>query len=101
VWANNIGGGWMCLSGVTYTGNVGTKCGTTDVAMSPTSCSPPGCPSAYATQMKWANPAGWDFHLLAGSVAINKGNPSYAPSTDRDGNPRNGPPDAGAYEYRG
>ena len=32
VWANNIGGGWQCLPGVTYRGNVGKKCDASDVA---------------------------------------------------------------------
>ena len=26
VWANNIGGGWDCLPGMTFRGNVGKKC---------------------------------------------------------------------------
>ena len=35
VWANNIGGGWDCLPGITYRGNVGKKCDASDVAVSP------------------------------------------------------------------
>ena len=37
VWANNIGGGWTCVPGVTYTGNVGKACSTTDKAVNPAS----------------------------------------------------------------
>ena len=45
-------------------------------------------------------PAG-DLHLRAGSIAIDKGNSSGAPSEDYDGNPRpqGGGYDIGAYEY--
>ena len=46
VWANNIGGGWDCLPGMTYAGNVGKKCDASDVAVSPSSsCAPPACPT--------------------------------------------------------
>ena len=33
--ANNVGGGWGCLPGVTYSGNVGTACNDSDVEVSP------------------------------------------------------------------
>ena len=35
VWANNIGGGWSCLPGVTYRNNVGRSCGPSDKADEP------------------------------------------------------------------
>jgi hypothetical protein len=94
VWANNIGGGWDCVSGVTYAGNVGQACGAQDKAVSPSS-------SAYnrTAPMGWVDAAAFDFHLTANSRAIDAGHAQYAPATDRDGRPRSGAPDAGAYEY--
>jgi hypothetical protein len=90
--ANNVGGGWACLPGVTYSGNVGTKCGESDVEVSP-----------YESDATLTAPFGWteDLHLTADSPAIDAADPEYAPPTDRDGNPRNGAPDAGAYEFGG
>ena len=99
VWANNIGGGWQCLPGVSYAGNVGKKCGTTDVAVTPNySCGPPACSSLTTMPVGWVDPARNDFHLKADSIAIDKGSALYASPTDKDGKARNGPPDAGAYE---
>jgi hypothetical protein len=88
--ANNIGGGWACLPGVTYSGNVGTKCSESDVEVSP-----------YESTVDTTAPFGWtkDLHLTAETPAIDAADPEYAPKTDRDGNPRVGPPDAGAYEF--
>jgi hypothetical protein len=94
VWANNIGGGWTCEPGVVYTGNVGQACSAQDKAVSPAS-------SRYnqTAPMGWVNPAAFDFHLNAGSPAINAGSAQHAPATDREGKPRSGAPDAGAYEF--
>ena len=39
-----------------------------------------------------------DYHLKAGSPAIDKADPQYAPTTDAEGKSRCGPPDLGAYE---
>ena len=88
--ANNVGGGWACLPGITYSGNVGTKCGESDVEVTP-----------YQSTVSEAAPFGWsdDLRLTAGSPAIDAADPEYAPPTDRDGNPRAGAPDAGAYEF--
>jgi Right handed beta helix region len=88
--ANNVGGGWACLPGITYAGNVGTKCGESDVEVTPFQSGP--------TETA---PFGWtkDLRLTAGSPAIDAADPEYAPKTDRDGNPRAGAPDAGAYEF--
>jgi len=93
--ANNVGGGWACLDGVTYSGNVGTVCGESDVEVSPYESS-----AGVTAPFGWADPAAHDLHLTARSPAIDSADPKYAPATDRDGNPRNGPPDAGAYEFR-
>ncbi len=41
----------------------------------------------------------YDFHLLPGSPAIDRGIADGAPSVDLEGNPRVGPPDAGSYEW--
>ena len=88
--ANNIGGGWGCLPGVTYSGNVGEACSDSDVEVSP-----------YESTVDVPAPFGLtsDLHLTADSPAIDAADPKYAPKTDRDGNPREGAPDAGAYEY--
>jgi hypothetical protein len=100
VWANNVGGGWECLSGITYSGNVGKKCSASDVAVSPpVSCAPPACTSRQIAPMGWVDSVGYDFHLKAGSPAIGTANPSYATARDRDGKLRDGDPDSGAYEY--
>ena len=97
VWANNIGGGWDCVPGVTYTGNVGKACSASDKAVSPAS-STSTTPAPYS----WVNPSIGDFHLKAGSVAIDAGKAQYAPLTDIEGKGRAGAaPDAGAYEYQG
>jgi hypothetical protein len=36
---------------------------------------------------------------VAFRIAIDAGDPAYAPVTHRDGRPRNGPLDAGVYEF--
>ncbi len=94
VWANNIGGGWTCEPGVVYAGNVGKSCGPQDKAVSPSSST-----QNQTAPMGWLNPGAFDFHLTAGSPAVDAGSAQYAPSTDREGTPRSGLPDAGAYEY--
>ena len=58
VWANNIGGGWACLYGVTYRNNVGKVCHSSDKAVSPKSrCGPPACQSMQTMPVGWVNPA--------------------------------------------
>ena len=100
VWANNIGGGWACLPGVTYAGNVGKKCGASDIAVNPSSsCGPPACASLRNMRVGWADPAAFDFSLQASSPAVNNGSAQYAPSTDKRGLARDARPDAGALEY--
>jgi hypothetical protein len=100
VWANNVGGGWSCLSGVTYRGNVGKKCDASDKAVSPSSsCAPPACSPARVMPVGWVNPAGGDFQLAATSPAVNAGSAEHAPATDKLGLPRDSRPDAGAYEF--
>jgi hypothetical protein len=87
--ANNVGGGWACLPGITYAGNVGTACGDSDVEVTP-----------YESSVDVTAPFGLtkDLRPTAESPAVDAGDPEYAPKTDRDGNPRAGAPDAGAYE---
>ena len=100
VWANNVGGGWDCLPGVTFRNNVGTKCDGSDTALSPSSsCAPPACGSTSTVPVGWADPAHFDFHLTSGSPAIGAASATYAPAKDHDGKLRDGPPDAGAYEF--
>jgi hypothetical protein len=99
VWANNIGGGWQCLPGVTYRNNVGKVCHSSDKAVNPTSsCYPPACNPGHTMPVGWTDPVNFDFTLRADSPAVDAGTATYAPLTDIRGRPRNGPPDAGAYE---
>jgi hypothetical protein len=91
--ANNVGGGWACLPGVTYAGNVGTKCSDDDVEIAPYQSS-----ATEAAPYGFADAAAFDFHLAPGSPAIGAADPAYATKTDRDGRPRDDDPDAGAYE---
>jgi hypothetical protein len=48
----------------------------------------------------WVNAGADDYHLAAGSGAIDSASPAHAPAADRDGNPRDAAPDAGAYEFQ-
>jgi hypothetical protein len=100
VWANNIGGGWDCLPGMTYAGNVGKKCAGSDVDVWPSgSCAPPSCSNPHTMAVGWLDPAHYDFRLTSPSPAIGAASAAYAPSTDRRGWARDGDPDAGAFEY--
>jgi len=47
----------------------------------------------------FVDPINDDYRLKEGSVAIDFGDPAYAPATDIDGNLRDSKPDAGCYEY--
>lgn len=96
-WVGNLGS-WDCMSGMSYSHNLGTACGPSDISVSPaSSCAPPAC-AARTAPYGWVNPGAGDFHLLPSSVAINKGDPNDFPSDDRDGKARTGVPDAGAYQ---
>src|SRR5439155_20185116 len=54
--------------------------------------------TATASQL-FVNPITNNYHLLAGSPALNAGTSTDAPSTDLDGNPRpSGQIDIGAYQ---
>ncbi|RMF23778.1 MAG: hypothetical protein D6765_12590 [Bacteroidetes bacterium] len=53
-----------------------------------------------ATDPLFVNPDDFDFHLQAGSPAIDAGVSENAPEFDLDGNPRVGEVDAGAYEFQ-
>ena len=100
VWANNIGGGWECLRGITFRNNVGKKCHASDRAVSPASaCGPPICSSVRMIPVGFLNPAAGDFRIQAGSPAIDWGTSSYAPLRDKLGRIRGSSPDAGAYEF--
>jgi hypothetical protein len=94
-WVGNVGS-WDCKSGVAYSHNVGTKCGTSDIQVSPSSST-----STSTAPFGWTSPGTVDFHLTSSSVAVNAADSADAPATDKDGKARNGAPDAGAYEYGG
>ena len=49
----------------------------------------------------FVNPGGLDFRLQAGSAAVGKADPAYAPSIDTAGKSRSGAPDLGALESSG
>ena len=90
IWANNLGD-WDNYPGAHYSGNVGNKIGATDKAA-----------SMATIRAGWVDsrmPPATDFHLKARSPAVNAADPKYAPARDQQGKPRNGAPDAGAYEY--
>jgi hypothetical protein len=80
----------MCAPGVSYAHNVlqGGRCGPTDKEV----------PS-----LGFADPAGFDLHLAAGSPARCAGDPAAAPETDIDGRRRASGrrPDAGADQAPG
>jgi len=102
VWANNIGGGWTCLSGVTYRNNLGKACDSADKAINPSSsCAPPACGDAHTMPVGWIDPAAVNFGLRPDSPAVDAGSAAYAPPTDKRGVPRDARPDVGAYELGG
>jgi hypothetical protein len=90
---NNLGS-WDCMSGVTYSNNVGSRCSASDKAVSPASST-----SSRTAAFGWEDPRGGDFRLTSGSPAVNAGNPNDAPTLDRLGLLRDNRPDAGAYEF--
>jgi hypothetical protein len=92
-WVGNVGA-WNCRPGITYRYNVGTSCGAQDKAVNPASST-----QSTLAAFGWVNPPIYDFHLKAGSPAINAGDPGDAPARDSDGKARNGIPDAGAHEF--
>jgi hypothetical protein len=49
----------------------------------------------------YVNAANHDYHLVAGSAALNVGTSISGITTDKDGVTRASPPDMGAYEYTG
>jgi hypothetical protein len=76
---------YACLGGVTFSHNVweGASCSASD---------------RNVASVGFANPGALDLHLVAGSAAIDAGDPAAFPSTDFDGKARTGTPDAGAFE---
>ena len=93
IWTGNLGS-WDCRPGITYRGNVGERCSDGDRAISPASSN-----ATTTAAFGWRDPARHDFRLDAGSPAIDRGDQTDFPATDRDGKPRvAGSVDAGAYE---
>ena len=91
-WVGNLGG-WAC-TGIAYRHNVGVTCGGTGKQVAPSGL----VRAAGTAPLGWINPAPHDFHLAAGSPAIDAADPDDHPATDRDGRSRGSAPDAGAYE---
>lgn len=81
-----IGSGDSSCSGWAYNVFTGSSCGPNSITSTEAAL--------------FVDPTNDNFHLKAGSPAIDRGDPSYYPSADIDGDPRPlGPrPDAGAYE---
>jgi len=74
-----------CLGGVTFSHNVwqGASCSATD---------------RNVASLGFTNAGALDLRLLAGSPAVDWGDPASFPAQDADGKTRTGTPDAGAYE---
>jgi hypothetical protein len=80
-----------------------TRCGNTSGHLILDFSDGQGVYTSCGTQNLEADPlfvdrAGFDYHLNAGSAAIDRADPDYALPFDFDGNPRNGAPDLGAFE---
>ena len=76
---------------MTFRNNIGKACHTSDVATIPqSSCGPPACSSLLTMPVGWVDPANFDFHLRADSIAVNAGSAEYAPARDKDGKARSG-----------
>jgi hypothetical protein len=86
----NAGTVASCKDGFAYAYNVWTraKCSATDR-------------QTAAVMGGFADPPNHDWHLKAGSPAVDAASPSDYPVTDRDGLARRGAPDAGAHELGG
>ena len=57
-WVGNVGGGWDCISGMSFRHNVGEKCSATDQKVSrPYSCGPPACGTLRTATQGWVDPA--------------------------------------------
>jgi len=91
-WTGNIGG-WNCVRGVSYSYNVGDKCGATDKSVQPSAST-----QTTTAPFGWVNPAAYDFRLKAGSPALNVVHASAATKLDRNAKARGSAPDAGALE---
>ena len=66
----NVGRGGDCLPWITYTGNVGKKCGASAcrLALPQMSCAPPACTSPLIAPMGWVYSVGFlRFHLSSPS----------------------------------
>ena len=91
-WVGNLGD-WVCKPGITYRHNVGSSCSDSDRKVVPSSSSP-----GTVAALGWVDPADQDFRLAQDSPAIGGADPADSPLSDRSGAPRDGRPDAGAYE---
>jgi hypothetical protein len=61
----------------------------------------PGPQSRVGVDPKFVSIVNEDYRPANDSPAINAGHTEYAPATDREGKPRVGLPDIGAFEYQG
>ncbi len=91
-WVNNVGD-WSCISGMSFSNNVGKKCSATDKQVTPAAST-----KTRTAPFGWVNPAANDFRLQAGSPALNAANPRDVVKTDQNAKARGAAPDAGALE---
>ena len=82
------GSGWQDSAVLDYEPHYGASCCLFDVGANLPDADP-----------LLANPAGFDFHLLAGSPALGRADPAFALPFDHDGVPRHAAPDVGALEH--
>lgn len=103
--SSNVGN-WDCMTGATFSNNVGATCGgSNEFSVSPASSEA----TTGATSPTTVGAQGWcegsgnasNMHLTSSSPARGRGNATLAPLVDRDSVTRGATPDAGAYQYTG
>jgi hypothetical protein len=80
----------------------GTTCNHQYDLIKPQSTAPPGASNILNMDPRFVNAAGGDFHLMAGSPAIDAADPAATEAADFDGTmrPQGAGRDVGAFEYK-